>query len=352
MHSTEVKAVGLSFRRVTVELKPGDRVKLVPEPTNKFDANALAIQTLDGEMLGYVGKKDKMRSKVLKKAQNKEVTMPVLVANYYKEGDDKLWDSVEPGDLTQLWLRAYSKTPLDDDSFVEIESFTGEKVLWSEYLHICTDLKGNELMGGSTYASMGEPEFDSERIAKAWAKKNDYKTEEVLDYWNDLKLISQEYGTSVHRAMELYCKHWKKIGHEEALPRVPHLRDAVKQYLRVSDFKNCIAEPLITDVEKGMSGWIDTLRFVDKKTVIIEDFKTNTFKDDKAYHSKWPGKLKNYKRQMQYYQTILENHGYTVTGLVVWHFHQGKWNRHELEPGSISEYRNKLEFNKVKENAR
>jgi hypothetical protein len=167
MIATEVKAVGLSFRHVKEQLKANDKVKLVPEPTNKYDPNALSIQTLDGEMLGYVGKKDKLRTKILKKALKEEVTLPVIVANYYKEGDDKLWDSVEEGDLVQLWLRAYSKTPVDDDSFVEVESLTGEKVLWSEYLHVCTDLKGNELMGGSTYASLNEKDFDSERIAKA-----------------------------------------------------------------------------------------------------------------------------------------------------------------------------------------
>lgn len=336
-YATEVKAVGLSFRHVKEQLKPNDQVKLIPEPDNKYDPNALSIQTLNGDMLGYVGKKDKLRSKMLKKAQNEEVLLPVIVANYYKEGDDKLWESVEEGDMVQLWLRAYSKTPLDDDSFVEIESFTGERVLWSEYLHVCTDLQGNELMGGSTYASLGEKEFDSENIAKKWAKKNGYNTTDVLAFWNDLSQISMDYGTAVHKGMELYSKHHKAFGND-ALPRVPHLREAVKKFLEVSDFNNCIAEPLITDTEKGMSGWIDNLRFIDAKTVIIEDFKTNTFKDDKQYYSKWEGKLKTYKRQMDYYGTILENKGYTVPNTIVWHWYQGKWNKHELGFDKIEEY--------------
>ena len=49
-YSTEVKVVGLSFRHSKTALKPNDKVKLVPEPTNKFDPNALAVQSLDGEM--------------------------------------------------------------------------------------------------------------------------------------------------------------------------------------------------------------------------------------------------------------------------------------------------------------
>ena len=64
MNATEIKAVGLSFRHVTEPLQPGDRVKLVPEPTNKYDVNAVAIQTLGGEFLGYVAKKDKLRNKI------------------------------------------------------------------------------------------------------------------------------------------------------------------------------------------------------------------------------------------------------------------------------------------------
>jgi hypothetical protein len=337
MHSTEVKAVGLSFRHITEPLVAGDRVKLVPEPTNEYDPNALAIQTLGGEFLGYVGKKDKLRSKMLKKAQKEEVTLPVLRANYYK-GGEKLWKSVEEGDMVQLWLRAFSKTPLDDDSFVEMESFTGETVLWSEFLHICTDDKGNELMGGSTYASMGEKEFDSERIAKAYAKKNGYEVEQVLEYWASLGDTAADYGTSIHKAMEHYCKFYEMVGHEAALPRVPHLREAVLKYLRVSNFTDCTAEPLITDTEKGMSGWIDTLRFIDDKRVILEDYKTNTFKDDKTYHSKWHDKLKLYQRQLDYYGTILENHGYTVEGLVVWHWRNSKWDKYELEFNKVKEY--------------
>ncbi len=337
-YSTEVKVVGLSFRHSKTAFKPNDKVKLVPEPTNKFDPNALAVQSLDGEMLGYVGKADKLRSKMLKRAQTEDVLLPVLVANYYKEGEDKLWSSIEEGDIYQLWLRAYSKTPLDDDSFVKIKSFTGEDVLWSERDHICTDLAGNELMGGSTYASLIEKEFDSTKVAKAYAKKHDLDVDDVLDYWNDLGQISMDYGTAIHKAMEIYSKHRIKIGRFAGVPRVPHLKDAVMRFLEVSNFDNCLAEPLITDVEMGMSGWVDNLRFLDDKTVVVEDFKTNTFQDDKAYFSKWEPKLEMYKRQLDFYGTILENHGYKVASTIVWHWHKGKWNMHELGYTRISNY--------------
>ena len=338
MTETEVKVVGLSFRQVTTQLKQGDRVKLVPEPNNKYDTNALAIHSLGGEHLGYVGKKDPLRLRMLAKAKKEELTLPVLIANYYKEGDDKLWDNVQEGDMVQLWLRAISKTPVDDTSFVEMTSFTGEQVMWSESLHICTDLKGNELLGGSTYASQFEKDFDKESIAKAFAKKNDLKTEDVLNYWESLADLSTDYGTSIHTALEHYSKALKVFGHDKALPRQTHLRKAVKAFLDVSNFDNCLAEPLITDVEKGMSGWIDNLRFVGEREVIVEDYKTNTFNERRDYASKWPPKLKHYHRQLNYYGTILENKGYKVKGLVVWHWNDGQWDRHPLEFKAVKEY--------------
>lgn len=336
MISTEVKVVGLSFRRVTKKLQRGDKVDLVPEPDNKYDPNALAVMK-DGEHLGYVGKKDPLRLKMLSAAKKNKVELPVLVANYHEDGHEKLWSSVEEGDLIQLWLRAFSKTPLNDDSFVEIESFTGEKVLWSEYLHICTDLEGNELMGGSTYAAQFDTDFDSSRIAKAYAKKNGLEEQDVLDYWDSLGGIAMDYGTSIHRAMEHYAKSVKVFGHEASLPRVPHLKEAVEKFLEVSNFDHVVAEPLITDIEKGMSGWIDVLR-VQGKTVIVEDYKTNTFNSEADYRKKWPKKLETYQRQMNYYGTILQNHGYDVRGIVVWHWHEGEWNRHPFKFEPVKEY--------------
>lgn len=305
-----------------------------------YDPNALAIYSLDGEHLGYVGKKDPLRLRMLAKAKQEELTLPVLIANYHKEGDEKLWDTVQEGDLIQLWLRALSLTPVNDTTFQQITSFTEEEVLWSEHLHICTDLKGNELLGGSTYASQFEKDFDSENIAKAYAKKNELKTEDVLAYWKSLGDLSTDYGTSIHRALEHYSKYFKLVGHERALPRQTHLREAVKEYLRVSNFDNCVAEPLITDVDRGMSGWVDNLRFEKEglNNVVIEDYKTNTFNEPKDYYSKWPPKLKYYKRQLDFYGTILENHGYTVKGLVVWHWHEGKWGKHALKFDKVKEY--------------
>lgn len=333
---SEIKTVGLSFRRVTEQLKAGDKVKIVPEPTNKFDPNALAVQTEAGVMLGYIGKKDPLRQNLLELANKEPVTLPILIAKYHNEGDDKLWEKVEVGDLVQLWLEP-TKTMRTDQLFAPVTSFTGQHVLWSEFLHICTDLEGNNLLGGSTYAKQFEKEFDTERIAKAYAKKHNLEAEDVVNFWNGKGQVSRDYGTSIHKALEHYARNHKIFGHEDSLPRQQHLKEAVEAFLEVSDFDNCTPEPLITDTEMGMSGWIDLLRFVGDKEVIIEDFKTNTFKDG-DYPSKWNKSLKGYKRQLDFYGTILTNWGYTVKGLVIWHYHEGSWVKHTNDFTPIENY--------------
>lgn len=340
---SEIKVVGLSFRRVTEQLKSGDKVKIIPEPTNKFDPNALAVHTEAGAMLGYIGKKDPLRQHLLEEANKQPVVLPVLVAKYYADGEDKLWEKVEVGDLVQLWLEP-TKTMRTDTLFVPMTSFTGQHVLWSEYLHQCTDLEGNSLLGGSTYAKQFEKEFDSERIAKAYAKKNGLNAEEVLAYWESMGQVSMDYGTAIHKAMEHYCKNYETFGHEESLPRQQHLREAVEAFLDVSDFENCISEPLVTDIEMGMSGWLDLLRITGDKEVYIEDYKTNTFKDG-DYPTKWEKSLIVYKRQLNFYGTILTNHGYTVKGLVIWHYHEGSWNKHTSEFTPVDNYLRKEKAN-------
>lgn len=333
---SEIKVVGLSFRRVTEQLKSGEKVKIIPEPTNQYDPNALKVETEAGVMLGYIGKKDPLRPKLLEMANTAPVVLPVLIASYHVEGNDKLWDKVEPGDLVQLWLEP-DKTMRADTLFVPVTSFTGEEVLWSEFLHVCTDLEGNNLLGGSTYAKQFEADFDRDTIAKRYAKKNGYDTQAVITYWEGMGQLSMDYGTSIHKALEHYGKNYAIFGHEESLPRQQPLREAVEAFLEVADFDRCIAEPLITDVERGMSGWIDLLRFTGPKEVYIEDYKTNTFKDG-DYPVKWNKSLATYEKQLNYYGTILHNHGFTVKGLVVWHYHEGVWKKHTKEFTPVDNY--------------
>lgn len=329
-----VKVVGLTFRPVKVELKPNYKVKLIKEPDNKYDPNAVKVQDIAGNMLGYVGKDDPFRPTVLQ--ADEPVEVKVKRANYYQEGDKKLWKSVEPGDLIQLWLEV-DVPSIQDSTFETVKSFTNEEVQWSEFHHICLDMAGNKLLGGSSYAKevAGGGSFDT--IAKNYAIKHGLEKQQVLDFWNSIMLVAGSYGTTIHKAMEHYAKYEPIVGHELALPRQTHAKEAVEKFLEVADMKNCEIEPLITDIKMGMSGWVDLLRFTGDKTVWIEDYKTA-----EVDNAKWEKNLKEYAHQLNFYGTILLNHGYTIEGLRVWHWTGEIWEADTLEFVPVKEYlRNK-----------
>ena len=332
MAKCTIKVVGLSFRPIQVELKPNYTVKLVKEPTNKFDPEAVRVEDLAGNLLGYVGKNDPYRATVLSATEPVEVR--VKLVRYHKEEDDKLWKTVSVGDLVQLWLEAEVES-LQDETFEKITSLTGEEVQWSEYHHQCLDLEGNTLLGGSSYAKQFSfNNFDT--LAEKYADSNGLDKDDVLLYWDSLMKTAGAYGTAIHKALEHYAKFEPTVGHDMALPRQKHTREVVQKFLEVSDMKNCVLEPLITDVEMGMSGWIDLLRFIGEpqdKAVIIEDYKTAEV-DPK----KWKSKLKEYTYQLNFYGTILYNFGYTIEGLVVWHWTGTHWSKDVVQFVPVKEY--------------
>lgn len=45
------------LHKVISDLEEGDELDLIPEPTNKFDPNAVKIEAPDSVMIGYVPKK-------------------------------------------------------------------------------------------------------------------------------------------------------------------------------------------------------------------------------------------------------------------------------------------------------
>ena len=325
-----VKVVGLSFRPTQVELKPNYKVKLIPEPDNKYDPNAVKVQDYYGNMLGYIGKDDPFRPIVL--SAGKPVELKVSRANYHQEGDKELWKTVKVGDLVQLWLEAEAPK-VDKATFKEVMSFTGEKVMWSEFLHSCLDMEDNVLLGGSSYATLVGGQTDFSAIAKTFAKSRGFKTEDVLALWDSKRDLAGDYGTAIHSALEHYGRFEPIFGHEMALPTQPHALEAVKAFLDISNFKDCIVEPLVTDVQMGMSGWIDLLRFTGEKTVRVEDFKTID-----ATGPKLMKKLKEYAFQLNFYGTILVNFGYTVEKIVIWHWNNGMWQPYYQEFEPIKEY--------------
>ena len=240
--------------------------------------------------------------------------------------------------IQAIWDK-YGEKPLtaNDGGFVELTSFTGERVLWNKEDHICKSLDGKILLGGSTYAKKFEKPFDAEKISEQCQKAWGVKKSDLLEIWGMNSSTSTMLGDSIHNALEAVHKYWeqgelikskKKWKEGEtptngALPKQPIIRKAVERYIKQFGIKG-IPEVLVTDVKHGMYGWIDSLHILanneDHKICDLEDYKTSVTDDDK---------LTVYNHQMSWYGQILINKGWTVRNLLLRDYDGDKWNSTE-----------------------
>lgn len=244
----------------------------------------------------------------------------------------KVWDT-----YSEKPLRKKTDAPVDGIQFEEVLSFTGEKVLWSDYLHEYRSLDGVKLTSGSKYEALTEKPFDSallsEKSGNAWGVDKD----QLAALWKINGNISTDYGTTVHRALEAYMLYHelgakvqevKGLEYNYALPKNEYLRNAVLSFVEMfGTFSN--AEVFVTDVNNKMAGQIDALNILDmeKKVCSMGDYKTN-------FEMKKP-KLKGYQKQMNFYRTALENKGWTVEGMNVYHFDGEKWHQYPMDREDI-----------------
>lgn len=216
---------------------------------------------------------------------------------------------------------------------IELESFTGEKILWDEANHKYYDKDMNVLMSGSAYADKVSPKFDKANILPKTAKSWGVEEGTLDSMWNLQGQVSNEYGSSIHTALDIWHKFnqdgkkiqdKKELDDNYALPKNEHIKSVVLSF----DEKfgsNAVAEVLVTDTKSKMAGRIDRLEIVDKdkKVCRVGDYKTNNDLDDK--------KVKKYQHQLSFYAKILQNHGWVVSGLDIFHYDGKEWNKKELE---------------------
>ena len=144
--------------------------------------------------------------------------------------------------------------------------------------------------------------------------------------------VSTSWGDAIHKALELYHRYGSigaliadRRGLEEnyVLPKNPYLAEIVNKF--VSKFGlEAAAEVVVSDVKNGMAGTIDRLEIKDGHCR-IGDYKTNNDLDKK--------KLEKYQKQLSFYAKILQNHGWEVDGLDIYHYDtgSGEWNKTEVE---------------------
>jgi len=247
-----------------------------------------------------------------------------------EEGQD---EAVAFDTLKSLWSR-FGEVPLKDKNTggVKVTTFTGEEILWNESSHTYTDMAGNVLLSGSKYADMHSPKFDMEMILPKTSKAWEVEEKVLKDIWKFNGDISTNYGTAIHKALELYhlyhetgkqIQDKKELEVNYILPKNKYLRDIVTSFIKEFGAKAEV-EVLISDVANKMAGTIDRLEILEGNVVRIGDYKTNAELDSK--------KILKYQKQLSFYAHILINKGYKVQGLDLFHLDQNDgWIKTELE---------------------
>lgn len=239
-------------------------------------------------------------------------------------------------EMEKLYNR-YSEAKLnfkDAGDFKEFDTFTGEKILYDESQHLYTDLQGNKLISGSEYAKSKIKPFDLELLSGKVAAKYDVPQEVVKKMWSMSGDISATCGTALHIAMEQWFLH-RNYGTEKEyhLPKPEYLKKAVLSFPLKDEY--VIPEVMVSDVENGMCGQIDGLvtdqeliesamQMVngEKPTLKIIDYKSDF--DVKK-------NINKHTIQMNFYRQILENKGFTISGMSVWNYIDEEWTEYKLE---------------------
>lgn len=212
-----------------------------------------------------------------------------------------------------------------------ITTFTNEQVKYDADKHKYYSIDDVPLIGASSYANRFGKKFDKASILPRTAQSWGVDEEDLDDIWNINGRISNEFGSSIHSAMELWFR-YKTIGdkiakhkgleHNYALPKNIHIRDIVLSFAEKFDIDG-VPEALVSAVNKRMAGRVDLVHITGTRSCRVVDYKTNNELDS--------DKLHKYQHQLSFYADILTTHGWTVEGLDIYHHDGSTWNCVSLE---------------------
>ncbi len=208
--------------------------------------------------------------------------------------------------------------------FEEIETFTGEKVLYNAEKHEYKDLDGNVLLSGSQYAKSKIKKFDKNMMSFVVGKKYGVDKDIISDMWDANGNVSATLGTSLHLAMENWFKN-KGNGTEKNynIPKHPFLKKAVESF----PLKDAVIWPelMISDVSRWMVGQVDAIYVTGDKEATIVDYKTDV---------EVSKNLEKHSHQLSFYKSILEAKGWKINKLEIWNY-VDEWKCFELPVSEI-----------------
>jgi hypothetical protein len=199
--------------------------------------------------------------------------------------------------------------------FEEIETFTGEKVLYNAEKHEYRDLDGNVLLSGSQYAKNLTPVFQKEIISIKEAKRLGVKKEDIQNFWQEKGTLSADFGTTIHKLFELWFRYRKTAFWSD--PKHIVLLDILNSFPLKDDARIAHPEAIISSVKEQKVGTTDLLLESEDKSIEIIDYKiipTSALKNDYT----------KYIHQINFYRHILESSGRVVSGMKLC-VYSGKW---------------------------
>lgn len=215
----------------------------------------------------------------------------------------------------------------------EITTFTNEKIRYNDISHTYYDLEGNELMSASTHAQKYAKPFNREALLPVCAKAWGVKAEDIAEIWDMNSEVSTLYGSSLHKALELYAEHsqdGRKIidakiakGKEPegapnyVLPNHPYLAQVVKDFYNLPQPTGVVhSEVFLSCIRDGIAGQADRILQTGENTYRVQDFKTGKEIDKE--------KKKVYQIQMSTYADMIKKAGMIVEEDMDIFHHDGK----------------------------
>lgn len=262
-----------------------------------------------------------------------EATVPVTQYGNLRptfSGDDL---SVVEQELQEFWNK-YNSSPL------KVGSTTTTPVKSTIYTCVASGVEvkmdgdhnyDKGWMGGSTFKKQFIPDFDGEAIAGRMAENREsVDPKDILKAWNDKGEVASGFGTAVHLALENYARHKAvsdKLEKDYYLTDNPILQPIVKAFYEGREDEEAMVEPFVAHEGKKVCGFIDRMLIVDKKskTVRVQDYKTDSDINKRvSIGGAFKGvvdntKLGAYWIQLSMYAWVLEQHGYSVEGLDIFH---------------------------------
>lgn len=207
------------------------------------------------------------------------------------------------------------------------QSIIGNGVLFDEYDHTYTK-DGKQYLSGSTFAHLFEKEFPREAIASKVAAKNGTEKEVVLEGWGAKGEISLQYGTLIHRCIEVYCRYGE-------LPNNEYLKSIVQDWAEVFKDDTIDANELfVQDDDHRLCGIIDAMG-----NNVLYDWKTGDIHQKIQNTIGMPqDRLSLYTLQLNFYKYIVERNGGKVNKLVIGWLNGEHWEKIKVDTIDIKPY--------------